>query len=161
LPFLLRAFREYKHRYHSDHQLVCIGATGWMADAERDFIESLSSASDIHFLGRLSDPDTFALIQQATAYISTARCEGFGLGLSEAMALGCPPIAARNTSQVEVVDGIGILFSSLEELINALHSAAVTGCVREDIQQQAFDRFLWARSAAQINTLLEKQATYL
>ena len=161
LPFLLRAFREYKHRYQSDHQLVCIGATGWMADAERDFIEGVSSSGDIHFLGRRSDPETFAFIQQATAYISTARCEGFGLGLAEAMSLGCLPIAARNTSQVEVVEGIGMLFSTLEELINALHSAAVTCYVREDIQQQALDRFLWARSAGQIKTLLEKQASLL
>lgn len=161
LPFLLRAFREYKNRYQSDHQLVCIGATGWIADAERDFIKGVSSSGDIHFLGRLSDPDTFDLIQHATAYISTARCEGFGLGLAEAMSLCCLPIAARNTSQIEVVEGIGMLFSNLEELINALHSASATGYLREAIQQQALDRFLWARSASQIIALLEKQASHL
>lgn len=132
-----------------------------MADEERNFIESLSSPGDIHFLGRLSDLDTFALVQQATAYISTARCEGFGLGLAEAMALGCLPIAARNTSQIEVVDGIGILFSTLEELISALHSAAVAGYVRGDIQKQALERFLWSRSATHVKSLLEKLACHM
>lgn len=154
LPFLLRAFREYKNRYQSNHQLVCIGATGWIAEAERDFIESLSLSGDIHFLGRLSDSDTFALIQQATAYISTARCEGFGLGLAEAMALGCLPIAANNTSQIEVVERIGSLFSSFEELVESLHSAAGTAYSSDFIQQRALDRFLWARSAAMLRDIL-------
>ena len=154
LPFLLRGFREYKQRYQSDHKLVCIGASGWMADAERDFIESMSTFGDIHFLGRLSDPETFALIQQATAYISTARCEGFGLGLAEAMSLGCLPIAARNSSQIEVVDKVGMLFESINQLVESLQAAACTPCSKDKVQRLALQRFSWQRSASQLSNLL-------
>lgn len=154
LPFLLRAFREYKKRYPSNHQLVCIGATGWMKDAEHKFIDELSSAGDIRFLGRLSDEETFNLVQHATSYISTARCEGFGLGLAEAMSLGCLPIAARNTSQVEVVEGIGILYESFDELIDALLTAANVCYSKPDIQSKALARFQWRRSADSIHNIL-------
>lgn len=155
LPFLLRAFRNFKERYKSDHQLVCIGATGWMADAERTLIADLSSAGDIHFPGRLSDEETFTLIKGATAYISAARCEGFGLGLAEAMSLGCLPIAAANTSQIEVVEGIGCLFRSIQELVDALASAAGCSYSKNDIQQKALSRFSWERSAGELKGQLD------
>ena len=154
LPFLLRAFRQYKHRYQSNHQLICIGATGWMAEAERDFIEDMSSSGDIRFLGRLPDHETFALIRQATAYISTARCEGFGLGLAEAMSLGCLPIAARNSSQIEVVDEIGLLFETIDQLVESLQAASSDFYSREGVQKLALERFSWQRSASQLTKLL-------
>lgn len=155
LPFLLRAFRNFKERLKSDHQLVCIGATGWMADAECALIEDLSSAGDIHFPGRLSDEETFALVKGATAYISAARCEGFGLGLAEAMSLGCLPIAAANTSQIEVVEGIGSLFRSMHELVDALVSAAGCSYSANDVQQKALARFSWERSAGELKSQLD------
>lgn len=155
LPFLLRAFRNFKERAKTDHQLVCIGATGWMAEAERDLIADLSSAGDIHFPGRLSDNDTFGLIKGATAYISAARCEGFGLGLAEAMSLGCLPIACANTSQIEVVEGIGILVSSLQELVDALIYAANSNYARSDLQRMALNRYSWSESAASFRRKLE------
>jgi glycosyltransferase involved in cell wall biosynthesis len=155
LPFLLRAFREYKDLYQSSHHLVCIGATGWMDDAERSFIDSMSSSGDIHFLGRLSDQDTFGWIQQATAYVSAARCEGFGLGLAEAMSLGCLPIAAANTSQIEVVEGIGCLFKTMQQLVDALASAAGCSYSKIDIQQKALSRFSWIRSAGELHGQLD------
>jgi glycosyltransferase involved in cell wall biosynthesis len=158
LPFLLRAFRNFKERTKTDHQLVCIGATGWMAEAERDLIADLTSVGDIHFPGRLSDDDTFALIKGATAYVSAARCEGFGLGLAEAMSLGCLPIAAANTSQIEVVEGIGCVFRSMQQLVDALDAAAESCYSRKDIQRKALERYSWARSAGQLQCQLEALA---
>jgi len=156
LPFLLRAFRNFKERAKTDHQLVCIGATGWMAEAERDLIADLTSVGDIHFPGRLSDDDTFALIKGATAYVSAARCEGFGLGLAEAMSLGCLPIAAANTSQIEVVEGIGFLFSSMQQLVDALVAAAADSHhSASDIQHKALSRFSWEMSSRKLQRQLD------
>ena len=155
LPFLLRAFRNFKKQIKSDHQLVCIGTTGWMADAERALIADLSSAGDIHFLGRLPDEETFAIIKGATAYISAARCEGFGLGLAEAMSLGCMPIAAANSAQIEVVSDIGHLFESTSQLVQILGSITMKGYSREEVKAKAIERFNWFKSAHSLRHLIE------
>jgi len=155
LPFLLRAFRNFKKQIKSDHQFVCIGTTGWMADAERALIADLSSAGDIHFLGRLPDEETFSIIKGATAYISAARCEGFGLGLAEAMSLGCMPIAAANSAQIEVVSDIGHLFESTNQLVQILGSIAFKGYSREEVKAKAIERFNWFKSAHSLRRLIE------
>jgi len=155
LPLLLKAFREFKFRYHTDHKLVCIGAKGWMSEEEQQMIDANISTGDVILPGRLDDYDTFALMQAATAYVSTAKCEGFGLGLAEAMSIGCLPIAPTNTSQIEVVEGIGLLFTSMETLVTAMKQASLSQHSPEEIMQKAKQRYSWERSAHQFISLFD------
>ena len=149
LPLLMEAFTLFKQQTACDHKLVIIGSKGWLGEAESKYLAKFSDRPDIVMLGRLEDNELFALIQTATAYISTARCEGFGLGLAEAMALGCLPIAANNTSQTEVVEGIGFLYTGKEELVDCMQRALVREQKPQDIISASSQRFNWARSSEQ------------
>jgi glycosyltransferase involved in cell wall biosynthesis len=55
---------------------------------------SLGVGNDFEFLGCLEPADVCRLMQRATALIMPSRVESFGLPFFEAMAVGCPVIAA-------------------------------------------------------------------
>lgn len=59
--------------------------------------------SDAHVLAPLSDADLAALYSHAVATFYPSAYEGQGLPPLEAMAVGCPVVAFRNTSIAEVV----------------------------------------------------------
>lgn len=147
LSLLLKAFTIFKQQYKTEHKLICVGAKGWMSEAEQEFLEQYTSSGAVQFAGRLSDEEVFPLVAGATAYISAAKCEGFGLGLAEAMALGCLPIAARNTSQIEVVEGIGLLFDGVDDLVMCMYNASNYSGTKEAIAEMSLRRYSWLSSA--------------
>jgi glycosyltransferase involved in cell wall biosynthesis len=61
-----------------------------------------SLAGNVHVLGRVSDDDLACLYGAALCLAFPSRSEGFGLPLLEAMALGCPVVAASIPSSLEV-----------------------------------------------------------
>jgi glycosyltransferase involved in cell wall biosynthesis len=69
-----------------------------------------------------SDTRLAGLYSNATAFICTSLYEGFGIPLLEAMACGCPVIAAETSSVPEVVGDAALLFDpeDLEDLARQL-----------------------------------------
>lgn len=57
---------------------------------------------NIRLLGRISDAALFGLMRDALAFGCPSRTEGFGLPPAEAMALGCPVVAAPRGALPEV-----------------------------------------------------------
>src|SRR3989442_15990800 len=64
----------------------------------------------VHSLGFLSGEELAYLYLHAEMLVFPSLFEGFGMPLVEAMAAGCPVVAARDTSIPEVVDDAGELF---------------------------------------------------
>jgi glycosyltransferase involved in cell wall biosynthesis len=60
--------------------------------------------ANTHDLGRLSDYQVVAAMQDVDALLFPSRGEGFGLVAAEAMACGLPVIATRCSSLVEIVE---------------------------------------------------------
>jgi glycosyltransferase involved in cell wall biosynthesis len=75
----------------------------------------------IRWLGRVSDEELRLLYRHAAWFVFPSLYEGFGLPALEAMALGCPVLAARSSSIPEVCGDAALYF----EPHDALSLAAV------------------------------------
>ncbi|HEU5070291.1 MAG TPA: glycosyltransferase family 1 protein [Verrucomicrobiae bacterium] len=103
IPLLLQAFVAHR-KVFPEHRLVMVvpqSARGALMERElaRQVGSSLVLLSGIS--GQLRD----ALYACAAALVFPSTCEGFGYPVAEAMAQGCPPIAAATGPAAEIVGG--------------------------------------------------------
>jgi len=106
----------------------------------------------VHLLGWTPDQDLPALYHEALALVYPSRHEGFGLQLCEAMAVGCPVLAANATSLPEILGMGGELFPPDDTLGLALliERLASQPTFRAELQRRAALRsrdFSWMRTA--------------
>lgn len=149
LPFLVRAFAQAGLE---DVELVLAGGD----DADRapigDLAHSLGIEDRVRLLGWIEDQDLPALYAGALCFVYPSTYEGFGLQLCEAMAVGCPTIAARATSLPEVLGDGGETFSltDLAELAGLLRRIATDAGYRTELSRRARQRaarYSWADTA--------------
>ena len=96
-------------RDRPDALLVLTGASGPAEGDVRASVARLGLQRQVHRLGRVPAARLESLLREAVALVYPSRYEGFGLPLAEAMALGCPVIAARATALPEVAGDAGML----------------------------------------------------
>jgi glycosyltransferase involved in cell wall biosynthesis len=72
------------------------------------------AAQNIAWLGRVSDAELAALLQDCLCLAFPSLSEGFGLPVLEAMALGCPVVAADQASLPEVCGDAALLASATD-----------------------------------------------
>jgi len=122
-PFFLYPAITYPHKNHAllIHAFARVAArrpdvllvlTGGTAASETDVaaaIEGLDLADRVRRLNRIPRPDLEWLFRHAVALTFPSRFEGFGLPVLEAMAVGCPVVAAATTALPEVVGDAGVL----------------------------------------------------
>jgi len=77
------------------------------------FEDRLPRSPSVTYLGRLSDNDLVGLYQHAAAFVFPSLIEGFGLPGLEAMAVGCPVIAAWASCLPEVYGNAALYFDPL------------------------------------------------
>lgn len=61
------------------------------------------SPINVHYVGRLSSPDTSALLQQANLFCLPSRSEGFATTLLEASACGTPSLVTNVGGSMEII----------------------------------------------------------
>lgn len=96
-------------------RLVIVGCGGWGKSGLAGIVNAPGFPRDaVRFCSYIPDEELQALYRSVAFFVSAAIMEGFGLPHLEAMAAGCPVIAANNSAVAEVVRGGGRLISGWE-----------------------------------------------
>ena len=146
LPFLLEAFKA------ADVPGVKIVVAGGLEDERLRLLYAEALGDRLHLLGWIEEPDLPALYAESLAFVYPSKHEGFGLQLCEAMAVGCPILAARATSLPEVLGDGGLTFSldAIDELVVYLRRVAQDSGFREALITRSRSRstdFSWRKAA--------------
>jgi glycosyltransferase involved in cell wall biosynthesis len=118
------------------------------------FRDASAVADGFRFLGFVTDDDLAALYRHAAWFILPSLYEGFGLPAVEAMANGCPVLAARAASIPEVCGDAALYFDPNDpaSLADALQQAAHQPGLRQRMVaagRERLARYHW-RANAQI-----------
>lgn len=123
----------------------------------RQNLEQHFAGTPTYFVGYLQGLELAAAYACADAFIFPSRTETLGLVLLEAMAAGCPVIAARSGGIPDIVtDGVnGYLFDPTEETgaikatLNLFEFPEKREWLRQNARQEA-ERWGWAAATAQL-----------
>jgi len=123
---LAQAYSSWSKREQID--LVVASPSPWDAD-EIELMRDLNIENRVRLVTNVNDGSLTALYNQASAFIYPSLWEGFGIPLLEAMACGCPVIASRIASTVEIAEDYPIYFEgqNAESLQHALDIAITEG----------------------------------
>lgn len=149
VPFLIRAFAAADLE---DVDLVLAGGTDDQRAALLSLAETLGIVGRLRLLGWVDEAYLPALYANALCFVYPSKYEGFGLQLCEAMAVGCPILAARCSSLPEVLESGGETFSlgDTNELQALLRSVVRDSSYRARLVERAKHRsakFSWRITA--------------
>ncbi|MFN6519206.1 MAG: glycosyltransferase family 4 protein [Nostoc sp. CreGUA01] len=130
----------------------------------RQALEKHFAGTNTHFVGYLMGQELGSAFASADAFIFPSRTETLGLVLLEAMAAGCPVVAARSGGIPDIVtDGVnGYLFEPTADIQGAL---AATVRLLEEKQQRDIIRqnarreaeiWGWAAATSQLQDYYQK-----
>jgi glycosyltransferase involved in cell wall biosynthesis len=109
LPTLLEALADIKARRGQVPPLYVAGAPGWGDVGIEAAVARLGLREEVRLLGFVPEARLAELYASALALVYVSLDEGFGFPALEAMACGCPVIAARAGSLPEVVGDAAVL----------------------------------------------------
>lgn len=151
---LIAAYAELPTALRSQYALVIAGK---IKDYERDRLLQLQqkhglAAADLILTGPVTDEELVELYNLAALFVFPSLYEGFGLPVLEAMACGCPTIAADNSSLPEVLgwseasfDGLNVT-SMTSKMVQVLTDKGFRDTLRLRAEQQV-RKFSWDASA--------------
>ena len=146
---LIRAYSVWHSR---EEVALVVAGENWSADEERRLVE-LGVADGVHLIRDADDESLCHLYNQAAAFVYPSLYEGFGLPLLEAMACGCPLVASRIPSTLEVAGECPIYFepAEVDALCDALDLAMSQGRDSGRVQTglERVKRYSWDKTARQ------------
>ena len=114
----------------------------------------LGVADRVVFAGYVDRPALLRLYERSTVAVAPSRYEGFGYAAAQALCAGLPLVAARSSSQVEVVqtdaalvepDDPGAWRTALRAILDDRPAAEARA---REVRRAACERFSWTRCAA-------------
>ncbi|MEO6810741.1 MAG: glycosyltransferase family 1 protein [Isosphaeraceae bacterium] len=158
VPFLVKGFAEAAL---DGVDLVLAGGNDDQRAALIEQARSLGLDDSFRLLGWIDEADMPALYAEALCFVYPSEYEGFGLQLCEAMATGCPTLAARATCLPEILGQGGDTFTldQTEELAALLRRVAGDPDYRRDLAARARARiadFSWRKTAEETVAVYER-----
>ena len=146
---LIQAYSVWLHR--KEVALVVVGKP-WTADEVRRLME-WRIQDRVHLLEDVDDEELCRLYNQTAAFVYPSLYEGFGIPLLEALACGCPVIASRIPSTIEVAGDCPIYFEAgdVDDLVHVFDVALAEGRNSERVQA-GFEQvkcYSWDKTAKQ------------
>lgn len=152
LILLLKAMEKLQN--DSDYTLKVVGAKEWRQSAE--IVNTIPN--NVEILGKISDEELLELYKNARALIFPSLYEGFGLPITEALANGCPVIAANNSAIPEAGGKVAQYFedNNLELLVTLIKKAIESSnndTLLKDMQAgvEHASTFDWNKTAQQVH----------
>jgi glycosyltransferase involved in cell wall biosynthesis len=148
---LIKAYSIWQKQ--EDFDLVIVGKP--LTLVEKVTIQDLRiPPTRIILLSDIDDKMLCALYNRAAMFIYPSLYEGFGIPLLEAMACGCPIVASKINSTLEVAGEVPIYFEpgDLDSLLLALNSATLEGKskLRSEMGMERAKAYSWWKTAEQI-----------
>jgi len=147
---LARAYSLWPRR--KDVALVLVGGRP-ISESEQQLMEELAIAKQVKLLRDIDDETLCCLYNRALAFVHPSIHEGFGIPLLEAMACGCPIVASRIPSTVEVAGDCPVYFEpgKADDLLRAFDAALSEGRDSERVQVglRKARSYSWDKTAAQ------------
>lgn len=150
---LSRLISAFESSTLADFQLVIVGAAGWKSEPIIDRMRLSTRSSDIRWLGYVADEHIPALYNGASVFVLPSLYEGFGMGVLEAMACGCPVVTSMSSSLPEVAGSAGVLVDPMsEESIRSGIERALTPATADQMRRAGIAhaaQFTWIEAANQ------------
>jgi glycosyltransferase involved in cell wall biosynthesis len=132
--------------------LVLVGSLGWDSDELRTELDAARATGRVHMPGYVSDEVLRALLWRADAYLYPSLYEGFGLPILEAMASGCPVVAATNSSMPEIAGDAALLVDAenVDAISDAIGRVTSDTVLAADLREKGLARarsFTWSETA--------------
>ena len=108
LATVIQAFSQLPRNSQACYPLIVVGPTGWGNLELPAATEMLVARGVLRFTGYLDEWSMRALYRDCTALLFPSRYEGFGMPVSEAMALGARPVIATGGAPEEVAGSCGV-----------------------------------------------------
>ncbi|MBD2194462.1 MULTISPECIES: glycosyltransferase family 4 protein [Calothrix] len=130
----------------------------------RPALEKHFAGTNTNFVGYLMGRELGSAFASADAFIFPSRTETLGLVLLEAMAAGCPVVAARSGGIPDIVtDGVnGYLFEPTADIqgaitatVRLLQEKQERDSIRQNARQEA-ERWGWANATRQLQDYYQK-----
>lgn len=155
---LISAFNQFKSATKSDWQLVFGGSDWHGAEAIHTAAKESPFASDIRFLGFVSDDELPDLYRAAEAFVYPSLYEGFGMPPIESMACGCPVICSDRGSLGEVVGNAAAIVDPEDpkSIARQLTMLSSDSKLRDRLRESGFAQarqFDWNRTASETLSL--------
>ncbi len=154
---LLRSYHNLKLKGVELWPLVLRGNNQGFEEEVHNTVKQLNLEKDVRFLPRLKEEELPVLYSAAAALVFPSLYEGCGIPVIEAMACGCPVIAAKIPAVMEFAGEAAHYFdpkdiSSIEEAITAFQSIAPKD--RFQMIQKGLEKSLEYKAQNVINKLL-------
>ncbi|MCS6910636.1 MAG: glycosyltransferase family 4 protein [Anaerolineales bacterium] len=161
LATTLRAYSRLRKHWPAAPPLKVVGGQGWGGVRAEALLAELDLHDAVELLGHVSDEMLWRLYAGAVCLVYPSLHEGFGLPPLEAMACGCPVIAANTGSLPEVVGEAGVLVDPLdvEAIAAAMQRLAEDANMADELRRRGRARaatFTWERCARETVTVYRR-----